>query len=148
MITAFNIRKIEVHSHPDPALGVQIQHELKLNKPNVTQIKTPFGETNVMRVEYTLHIQYINPTMGYMIFEGSLDHYGLQDTDVSKWYENTKDVKINQMKNEASNAIMQNILPVAMMISSHVGLPPAIQLPIIMFGEVPKTQKNDDISYR
>lgn len=151
MITGFSIKKIELRSHPENSQGVNISHELKINAPAIITQPTPFGDKTILRIDYSLNIMYLNPSMGYMIFEGTIDHYGHDNVDTSRWYDKmANDDKVNAIKNESAASIMQNIIPIAIMLSSRAGLPSVLPIPMIQFGVKPDdtNNKTEDMSYR
>jgi hypothetical protein len=135
VITGFNITKIQLQSYNYGKVeNVSINQELKLGKPPmVTTQSTPFGERNTLRTEFSLKINYISPSIGYIIFEGFVDCiHGDSDIIRSEW-DNPNNQVVNKMKTECGNAIFQNVIPLALLLSNRVNLPPVIPLPKIEF---------------
>ncbi len=148
MITGFNITKIESKVYEYTKFNnISINHELSLKNPGVVVQNTPFGDKNVLRMEYQLSINYLNPSIGYMIFSGISDYTGDDNlASIKDNWDNASDMVTNKVKNEVSNMIFSNIIPFAMLMSSRMGLPPILPLPRINFG-IQKEQKQEPQNY-
>jgi hypothetical protein len=98
---------------------------------NLAVVKSPVSHDMVLRVEFAISINYINPSIGFIRFEGFCDHTG-SDAEKSKkdWDNGQPDVNI---QNEVANNVMARIVPTAMLISQNLCLPPAAPLPVINF---------------
>lgn len=135
-----DIRKYDYSNHN---VNIEIRHELKLDKPPIiTTQSTPFGDKNIMKIESQLNISY-SPDLGYMIFNGTIDY--VNDTVViakDDWDSSQKDVI--KVKNECANAVLQNILSIAMLLSNRVNLPPVLQIPLVNFD---KNNKKRELNY-
>jgi hypothetical protein len=95
----------------------------------------------VLRIEYGVTINYLNPSIGFIRFEGFCDHAGgdVQQT-LKDWEQGKPDIAI---QNEVSNNMMARIIPLAMLISQNLCLPPAAPLPVINFQKPGETGEKD-----
>lgn len=146
MITGFNINKIELKSYNYGKFGnVSINQELKMAKPPmIVEQSTPFGIKNILRVEYQLNINYISPSIGYMIFEGFVDCIDSDSDIIRNEWDNPNNTIVNQTKTNCANAIFQNIIPIALLLSNRVNLPPVIQMPMIDFSNQKKKEEHQN----
>jgi len=134
MIVGFAISKIESARHV-PLEDLQkyrnINVNYDINMRNLSVAKSPASHDKVLRIEYAISINYINPSIGFIRFEGFCDHAG---TDAEKtlkaWEEGKADMEI---QNEVANNMMARIIPLAMLISQNLCLPPAAPLPVVNF---------------
>lgn len=147
MIIGFSINKIESARHvPLEELAkfrnINVNYDINLRNPAVN--KAPAGE--VLRVEYTVAINYLNPSIGYIRFEGFCDKTGGNPTQEKiDWDAGHADV---QVQNEIANNMMARIIPLALLLSQNLSLPPAVPMPAINFqrpadGTVPPADKFD-----
>ncbi|WP_424359869.1 hypothetical protein [Methanocella sp. MCL-LM] len=147
MIVGFNISKIESTRHvPLEELSkfrnINVNYDINLRNPTVN--KAPAGE--VLRVEYTVAINYINPSIGYIRFEGFCDKVGGNPAqEKADWDAGRADV---QVQNEIANNMMARIIPLALLLSQNLSLPPAVPMPVINFqrpadGAAPSADKFD-----
>lgn len=132
MITGFSISKIESARHaPLEELGkyrnINVNYDINLRNPSIA--RGPGGE--VLRVEFTLAINYLNPSIGFIRFEGFCDHAGGDNERAKKdWDAGRADTAI---QNEIANSMVARIVPLAMLLSQNLSLPPAVPLPVINF---------------
>ena len=132
MIVGFSINKIESARHvPIEELSkfrnINVNYDINLRNPAVT--KAPTGD--VLRVEYTVAINYLNPSIGYIRFEGVCDKTGGNpDQEKKDWDSGHADV---QVQNEIANNMMARIIPLALLLSQNLSLPPAVPMPVINF---------------
>lgn len=141
MITDFNIDRIETKVYDrKPANAVNINQEIRLEHPTIfirQSTAAPFIKDTIrtLKIEYQVNINYLNPNLGYIKLNGTIDYYnGESNIDVLKdtWELNCADN--NKVKSEMANTIMMNIMPIALMLSSRLNLPPVIPIPRIEFG--------------
>lgn len=134
MITGFNITKVETRAYNHRKVEkVNISHELKFVRPPtiLTQI-TPFGDKNVLRIEYDLHTSY-SPDIGYMIFGGIIYYFAdIYDEVIREWEDPNNEIA-NKIKTECGNVIFQNIICIALPLSKSMNLPPVINIPNVVF---------------
>jgi hypothetical protein len=147
MIVGFVISKLESARHvPLEELqkyrNINVNYDINLRNPSA--VKVAMVPEKVLRVEFAVTINYINPSIGFIRFEGFCDHVGGDaDKIVKAWDAGTPDTAI---QNEVSNNMMSRILPLAMLISQSLCLPPAAPLPVINFqkpGETGETGEKD-----
>jgi len=132
MLVGFSISKVESVRHvPLEELAklrnVNVNYDINLRNPVVA--KGPAGD--VLRVDFTFSINYINPSTGYIRFEGFCDRAG---GDVGKvkaeWDAGRADPVI---QNEIANHMVTRVMPLAMLLSQSLNLPPAMPVPGINF---------------
>ncbi len=79
MILGFVINKIESARHV-PLEELQkfrnINVNYDINMRNISVVKPPVGHDKVLRIEYSIAINYLNPSIGFIRFEGFCDHAG------------------------------------------------------------------------
>jgi hypothetical protein len=147
MIVGFVINKAESARHtPLEELpkyrNINVNYDINLR--NLSTVKVPAVPDKVLRIEYTVAINYINPSIGFIRFEGYCDHVGGDvDKTLKEWNQGTPDIAI---QNEVANNMMARIIPLAMLISQNLCLPPAAPLPVINFqkpGEAGEKDKFD-----
>ncbi|HMK45657.1 MAG TPA: hypothetical protein VK436_03430 [Methanocella sp.] len=132
MIMGFSINKIESARHaPLEELSryrnINVNYDINLRNPAV--IKSPMGD--VLRVDYTIAINYLNPSIGFIRFEGFCDKSGGNLEQAKKdWDTGNADI---QIQNEIANNMMSRIIPLALMLSQNLSLPPAVPIPAINF---------------
>lgn len=145
MIIGFNMNKIESARHvPMEELpryrNINVNYDINLKNPSV--VKTYPGQENVLRIEYSVTINYLNPTIGFIRFEGYCDHAG---SDVPKahddWEAGQPDMNI---QNEIANSVMMRIVPMAMLLSQNLNLPPAVPVPMINFQKPSAAPKKEE----
>jgi len=115
LIVGHGLKRIEVVRHQEPSSKGAINYDINFRKSS--KQKNKLLNRDVLRVEYALSINYLNPNIGYIRFEGWIDV--LTDAD-----------KIDEkLSEEIANFIMRNLSPLSMTLSSSVGLPPSVPLP-------------------
>lgn len=123
----------QMHMHPDDIKKfktINISYEFSIEEPRA--IKSRTGKEELLQVEYTFAIVYSNPSMGYLRYQGVVD--------CKKINESNNDISA-EVRNEIAQTIVQNILPLALLSSKAMGLPPAVPLPIPPIEE-PTHEKN------
>jgi hypothetical protein len=134
MIVGFVINKIESARHvPLEELqkfrNINVNYDINLR--NLSTVKSPMGHDKVLRIEYSVTINYLNPSIGFIRFEGFCDHGGGNvEKTLKDWEQGKPDTGI---QNEVANNMMARIIPLAMLISQNLCLPPAAPLPVINF---------------
>lgn len=149
MIISFHLKGIDSKIYVSPSeaktqQNININYDINLRNINVATEKTPFGEKDVLRVEYAFSINYLSPNVGHIRFEGWSDYYSgdMDMADLKKQWDAGKAPAIVQ--NEIANVMVSNLAPLAMNISRMHGLPPAIPLPAINFQQQNKQQQQPD----
>ncbi len=147
MIVGFAINKVESARHvPLEELSkyrnINVNYDINLR--NLSAVKIPIAPEKVLRIEYGVTINYINPSIGFIRFEGYCDYAGAgAEKTIQDWNQGKPDIAI---QNEVSNNMMARIIPLAMLISQNLCLPPAAPLPVINFqkpGEAGQKDKFD-----
>lgn len=148
MIINFQINRLESKAWRNIEFNsVSVNHELNLKNPIILTEKSPFGDRSVLRIDYQLSVNYLNPNVGYMIFEGISDYSGEEDfTVVRDSWLNPDNVDVNKIKNEFASMILSNIIPFAMIMSSRLNLPSVVPIPQINF-DSQKRENQEPQSY-
>lgn len=134
MIIGFVISRVEAARHA-PLEDLQKYRNINVNYDiglrNLSAVKVPVAQEKVLRIEYSVAINYINPSIGFIRFEGYCD-YACPDAEktLQEWGQGRPDVAV---QNEVSNNMMSRIIPMAMLLSQSLCLPPAAPLPVISF---------------
>ncbi|AFD00390.1 hypothetical protein Mtc_1641 [Methanocella conradii HZ254] len=137
MIVGFAINKIESARHVSleelpKYRNINVNYDINLR--NLSAVKPPMGPDKVLRIEYSITINYFSPSIGFIRFEGFCDYAGGNIEKILKeWEGGRPDVAV---QNEAANNVMARIIPLAMLISQSLCLPPATPLPVINFQKV------------
>jgi len=118
MIKSMLIRKIEMRAYMRPD-EMKKHHNININYDFV--LKEPVITEDNIRFEYNFGIVYTNPSFGYLRYEG--------EVDCTKTVETIKDITA-ELKSEVSSMVMLNVLPMALLSSRQMGLPPAVPLPL------------------
>jgi hypothetical protein len=142
MITLFKLTKTEAKAYEmSHAQNINVNHEVNLSPPNIV---TAAGN-NVLRIEFKMNINYLNPSIGYIMLEGTLDYSGENIVEAKDtWGMNEKTT--NMIKAEITNTIITNVMPFVLMIGQRLNLPPAIPFPMIQIDQIDKIQKKEDVS--
>ncbi len=147
MILGFVINRIESARHvPLEELqkyrNVNVNYDINLR--NLSLVKPAMGPEKVLRIEYGVAINYLNPSIGFIRFEGFCDYSGVNvEKTHREWEQGHPDAGV---QNEVANNMMARIIPLAMLISQNLCLPPAAPLPVINFqkpGEAGEKDKFD-----
>lgn len=143
MFVGFSISKIESARHvPLEELAkfrnVNVNYDINLRNPSV--IHNPAGD--LLRVEFSVAINYLNPSTGFIRFEGFCDRAG-GDSGKAKaeWDAGRADPAI---QNEIANNMVARIVPLAMLLAQNLSLPPAVPLPVINFQKPGEARPHED----
>ncbi len=139
MICSMRITKTEsqVFMHPDEIQKhktINIAYDFALEEPKIIKSKT--GGKDTIGVEYKFSIIYTNPSMGHLRYQGDV----VCPENVTK----PSDVT-DELRNEIAHTIMLNILPLALLSSRSMGLPPAVPLPFPPTGGQIEMQRDTEI---
>lgn len=137
MIPFFQVTKMEsrvfvppdeIHAHKQYALNCEVH----LRNPRIFTASTPFGEKQVLRVDFAYSVNYLNPSVGQLRFEGITDYFGNVDYEgiIKQWDSGNSNPEV---RNEIANHMLHNLAPVALILSRALGLPPSIPIPQIDF---------------
>lgn len=96
---------------------ININYDFSLEQPHV--VKSKSGGEDIIMVEYKFSIVYTNPSIGYLRYRGEVD---------LNIEENGKNLSEEQ-RSDIANTVMLNVLPLALLSSRSMGLPPAVPLP-------------------
>lgn len=137
MIPFFQVTKTEscIFGSPADIQGHKqygINQDIQLRNPSVVVQSTPFGDKSVLRVEFLYAITYINPAIGNIRFEGICDYFGDVDLNgiVQEWDSGHANPAV---RNEIANHMIVSLVPIALLLSRALGLPPSIPIPQIDF---------------
>ena len=151
MIIGFQVKNIESKSFTGPDVvknkkSININFDINIKNPTLMTHDTPFGEKQIIRLEYALSINYLNPNIGYIRFEGSTDYF--QDADLEALHKQwTTGSAPPAVQNEIANIMMSNLAPLALSMSKTMGLPPAVPLPAINFQTKEKKKYDEPTHY-
>lgn len=120
--------------------NINVNYDINLKNPVI--VKPPAGPDKVLRVEFSLTINYLNPSIGYIRFEGFCDYAGEgPETIRSEWEAGRASPDI---QNEVANNMVARVVPHAMLIAQSLSLPPAVPLPMINFQKTTEEQSRQD----
>ena len=137
MIIGFKVNHIESKTFVNTEdsrqyKSININFDINIKNPVLRDTKTPFGHKQSIMVEYALSINYLNPNIGFIRFEGSTDYY--QEGDIEALHKQwTSGSAPTAVQNEVANTMVSNLVPLALTISKTLGLPPAVPLPGVNF---------------
>lgn len=138
MIVNFRVTQVESRIYTSPEevrkqKNININYDINLKNTAIVPKQTPFGEKTVLRVEYSFSINYLSPNVGHIRFEGFSDYYsGEKDlTQIKSDWDSGKAPP--DVQNQIANTLVTNLAPLAITLSSTLGLPPAMPLPTINF---------------
>ncbi|MEA3293715.1 MAG: hypothetical protein U9P81_01890 [Euryarchaeota archaeon] len=147
MIIGFQVKQIDSKTFVNTEdakkyKSININFDINIKNPILTEQQTPFGQKQSIAIEFALSINYLNPNIGYIRFEGSTNYYqedGLEALH-KQW---TSGSAPPAVQNEVANTMVNNLVPLALTISKTLGLPPAVPLPGVNYkGKMQK--KNED----
>ena len=142
MFVGFSISKVESARHvPLDELvryrNINVNYDINLRNPTIA--RSPGGD--VLRVDFSVAINYLNPSIGFIRFEGFCDHAGGDNEKArAEWEAGHADPAI---QNEIANNMVARIMPLAMLLSQSLSLPPVMPLPVINFQKAQEQQPGD-----
>ena len=151
MIIGFQVRNIESKSFTGPDVvknkkSININFDINIKNPTLMTHGTPFGEKQIIRLDYALSINYLNPNIGFIRFEGTTDYF--QDVDLETMHKDwIAGAPQPAVQNEIANIMMSNLAPLALSMSKTMGLPPAVPLPAINFQTKEKKKYDEPTHY-
>ena len=145
MIVNFKVTQVESKTYVTPEeikkqKSININYDISLKNTTILPKQTPFGEKTVLRVEYAFSINYLSPNVGHIRFEGYSDYYTDEEnlTRIKSEWDGGKAPP--EVQNQIANTMVSNLAPLAVTISSTLGLPPAMPLPNINFQQQKKAE--------
>ncbi len=145
MIVNFKVTQVESKTYTTPEevrkqKSININYDINLKNIAILPKQTPFGEKTVLRVEYAFSINYLSPNVGHIRFEGYSDYYSDEEnlTRIKSEWDAGKAPP--DVQNQIANTMVSNLAPLAVTISSTLGLPPAMPLPNINFQQQKKAE--------
>ncbi|MEA1907824.1 MAG: hypothetical protein U9N43_02170 [Euryarchaeota archaeon] len=145
MIVNFKVTQIESKTYVTPEevkkqKSININYDISLKNTTILPKQTPFGEKTVLRIEYAFSINYLSPNVGHIRFEGYSDYYSDEEnlTRIKSEWDGGKAPP--DVQNQIANTMVSNLAPLAVTISSTLGLPPAMPLPNINFQQQKKAE--------
>lgn len=141
MILNLNLSQIEtrVYMSPEEMLkyhSINITNEINIKNQSITKSSDISDEIPILKVNWTLSINYINPSMGYIRLTGIMNcKYKDPETLLTEL-----PVKI---KNEMANAIFLNMASYLIETAKLHNLPSPIHIPKVDFGNI---RKKDEIT--
>lgn len=152
MIIGFQVNQIESRSFAGMEAArqqksININFDINIKNPTLVEQGTPFGLKQVLRVEYALSINYLNPNIGFIRFEGTTDYFQESDLEALHKQWTTESSPPPAVQNEIANTMVSNLAPLALTISKTLGLPPAVPLPAINFKGKQEVKKPEEPTY-
>ena len=145
MIVNFKVTQVESRTYVTSEevrkqKSININYDISLKNTTILAKQTPFGEKTVLRVEYAFSINYLSPNVGHIRFEGYSDYYSDEEnlTRIKSEWDAGKAPP--DVQNQIANTMVSNLAPLAVTISSTLGLPPAMPLPNINFQQQKKSE--------
>ncbi len=145
MIVNFRVTQVESKTYTTPEevkkqKNININYDINLKGVSVVPKQTPFGEKTVLRVEYAFSINYLSPNVGHIRFEGFSEYYSDEQdvTQIKSDWDNGK--APSDVQNQIANTMVSNLAPLAVTLSSTLGLPSAMPLPNINFQQKKKPE--------
>ena len=145
MIVNFKVTQVESKTYVTPEevkkqKSININYDISLKNTTILPKQTPFGEKTVLRVEYAFSINYLSPNVGHIRFEGYSDYYSDEEnlTRIKSEWDGGKAPP--EVQNQIANTMVSNLAPLAVTLSSTLGLPPAMPLPNINFQQQKKAE--------
>jgi len=112
--------------------NINVSNEITINSPSSV------GEQDIVKVNWTLSITYLNPSIGYIRIIGTMDCKYDNPTFLLKNIP-------NDIKSEMTNTILFNLASYLIDTAKLHNIPSPIPIPKITFGEPKKT--NSEIKY-
>jgi len=145
MIVNFKVTQVESKTYVTPEevqkqKSININYDISLKNTTILPKQTPFGEKTVLSVEYAFSINYLSPNVGHIRFEGYSDYYSDEEnlTRIKSEWDGGKAPP--EVQNQIANTMVSNLAPLAVTLSSTLGLPPAMPLPNINFQQQKKAE--------
>ncbi|RZN42960.1 MAG: hypothetical protein EF813_00780 [Methanosarcinales archaeon] len=152
MIVNFKVTQVESKTYVTPEevkkqKSININYDISLKNTTIIPKQTPFGEKTVLRVEYAFSINYLSPNVGHIRFEGYSDYYSDEEdlTRIKSEWDGGKAPP--EVQNQIANTMVSNLAPLAVTLSSTLGLPPAMPLPNINFQQQQKKAEPVQTTY-
>ena len=152
MIVNFKVTQVESKTYVTPEevkkqKSININYDISLKNTTIIPKQTPFGEKTVLRVEYAFSINYLSPNVGHIRFEGYSDYYSDAE-DLARIKSEWDGGKAPpEVQNQIANTMVSNLAPLAVTLSSTLGLPPAMPLPNINFQQQQKKAEPVQTTY-
>lgn len=134
MILNFHLKSIETKTYMSPEEmhnyhQINIQNEININNPSLSKSSNLSGEIPILKVEWSLSVNYLNPSLGYIRLVGTINcHY--------KDPESMLKVLPIDVRNEISNSVLTNMAAYLIETAKFHNLPSPIPIPKIDFGQV------------
>ncbi len=109
--------------------NINITNEININNPSL------IGEPAMLKVNWSLSINYLNPSIGYIRLTGAINYSHSEPESLLK-------ILPNDIKNEMANAILANFASYLIETAKLHNIPSPIPLPRITFEEVKKNNTN------
>lgn len=145
MILNFNITQIETKAYMSPEEihkyhNINITNEINIKDPSIIKSSQISGEIPILKVNWSLSINYLNPSMGYIRFTGIMNcRYKDPEPLLTE-------LPVN-IKNEMANAILLNMASYLIETAKLHNLPSPIPIPKVDFGKNTIKKDNNDIGY-
>jgi hypothetical protein len=145
MILNFRIHQLDAKIFVDPEevrkyRNININYDINIRNTTLLERSTVFGKKDVLRIDYAFSINYLSPNIGHLRFEGSAEYFS-PGTDLAKLKSEWDSRRAPpEVQNEVANNIIVNLAPLAMTLSSSLGLPPSIPLPSLSFQKKKETR--------
>lgn len=137
MITKFRLIKTESHVYMNEDEikkhnEIGINYDIGIRSLHTDKSRNELGDQSTQVFEYTFSVNYMNSSMGYIRYEGTIEYQGDKKIKTVKGLNELP----SKIRNEMTVAIISNLIPLALLLSKVMGLPPASPLPIPDFNQV------------
>ncbi len=142
MILNIHLTSIEtkVYMKPEEMYAyhaINIQNEININNPSVAKSSNLSGEIPILKVEWSLSVNYLNPSLGYIRFKGTMNcHYKDPESMIT--------VLPVDVRNEISNTILTSMAAYLIETAKFHSLPSPIPIPKVDFGQATPQKKTDN----
>lgn len=126
--------KMQTHHH------ININNEINITNPSITKSSHLSGEIPILKVEWSLVVSYLNPSMGYIRFKGTMNcHY--------KDPESMLAILPIDVRNEISNTILTNMAAYLIETAKFHSLPSPIPIPRVDFNQAVQKKPDNNALY-
>lgn len=127
----------EIHQYHN----INIRNEIIIKSSAITKSSLISGEVPILKIEWTLSIDYLNPSIGYIRLSGIMN-YHCKDPEII-----IKKMPVD-VRNEISNYILLNMASYLIETAKFHNLPSPIPIPKIEYGQQLPENKSDNNMYR
>lgn len=132
MIVGFEIERLEASRFVEVAEIASTPHvnvnvDIKLDHARMTRSPMTGGE--VLTADYSLSVNYLNPSAGVMRFSGKVHYSGPDAEEARQHWERAEDAP--RAKLEMTNGVLAQVAPMLMLLSQQMALPSPVPVPML-----------------